>query len=81
MAKHEVTLTMIFDDNGNLAAVKPTGDAEAENLGGPGEPFHVKTLREGHDKLNFHAFIYEFGSPGSVIYQTQAGPIRIWWPQ
>lgn len=82
MGKHEVTVTMVFDDHGELQDVKPEGDAKAEKLGDFGEPIPVKNILEkDHSKVNFHSFFYEFGSPGCVTYKTRAGLIRICWPQ
>ena len=79
---HEVTVTMVFDKNGNIEDVIPTPPAKAEKLGERDEPVLVKNiLDKDHSKLNFHAFFYEFGSPGCVTYRTKAGLIRICWPQ
>jgi len=79
---HEVTVTMVFDEKGNLEEVIPRGDATAEKLGDQGEPMPLENIIEKkHTKLNFHAFLYEFGSPGCVTYRTRAGLIRICWPQ
>ena len=82
MKEHKVTLTMYFDDNGELANVEPEGDAEAEKLGEFGEPLPLENIiKKKHSKLNYHSFLYEFGSPGCVTYKTKAGLIRICWPQ
>ena len=80
--EHKVTLTMYFDENGELLNVEPEGDAKAEKLGDYGDPLPLKNIIDKeHSKLNFHAFFYEFGSPGCVTYKTKAGLIRICWPQ
>lgn len=82
MKEHKVTLTMYFDENGELFNVEPEGDAKAERLGDYGDPLLLKNIIDKeHSKLNFHSFFYEFGSPGCVTYKTKSGLIRICWPQ
>ena len=70
MAKHQITVTLYFDDNGQLKDVDPGGPPRGEGedpekikkeiLAGPGEPMSVKSILEkDHSRLNFYPFLYE----------------------
>lgn len=79
MSKHEVTVTMIFDDNGELETVRAQPPAKAIPIAEPDEPMPASAIKKNHDKLRIHSFLYEFGSPGCKTYKTKAGWIQICW--
>jgi hypothetical protein len=76
---HQITVTMSFNEKGELEDVKPEGKAEKISLGKPGDPIPVDKI--GHPNLRLNVFLYEYGSPGCIIIYTLFGPIRICWPQ
>ncbi len=81
---HQVTLTMQFNDEGELQWVKAVPPANDKLIGKPGDPIPVEVFikdKYKHKKYRMNTFLYGFGSPGSIIIQTAAGTVVIWWPQ